>query len=977
MTPERWQRIKKLYHSALERDTGEQAVFLAEACDGDEALRGEVESLLHCDTRAERFIESPALEVAAKLCAEDRVQSMAGRQIGPYQILSLLGAGGMGEVYLALDARLGRRVAVKFLLAEFTTDAERLRRFEQEARAASALNHPNIITVYEIGEIEGRRFIGAEYVEGETLRQRMASAPQRLIKLSEALEIAAQIAAALQAAHEAGIIHRDIKPENVMLRDDGLVKVLDFGLAKLSGAQGGSQAPAAENLNTRSGTVMGTASYMSPEQARGGKVDHRTDIFSLGVTLYEMLAGRRPFEGATASDVMAAVLTSEPISLAEVVPMVPVTIWRIVQRCLEKKSERRFQTASDLGFALEALSLPGSSGANRTEMSLGPDASARSKRSGWRERSAWIVANALALALLAFGIGYFRRQAPEAEPMRFFVTPPEKAARVELPAISPDGRTLAFVAFVEGKEQLLVRPLNSMTFRLLAEVRNVFSLFWSPDSLFIGFIEGNKLKKIPLAGGAPEVLCDSVDRLRGGAWNREGVILLGAGTYGIRRVSANGGDLTAVTTVDSLRGETGHVAPVFLPDGRHFIFYKVTSDPARRGAYLASLDGGEPNLLLPLENPIVGVAANPAAWGEGYLVFARQESLLAQRFDLSRNQLMGEPLRLAQQVKFIASGDGFINVVQASLSADGVLVLIDGSANQQLTWFDRTGKKLDTVGPVGNYFSPRLSRDDQHLAVGRRDLQSQNYDIHLFDLTLTTWQRFTFDPGIDETPIWSPDGSHIVWTSHREGVGNLYQKAASGAGPEELLLKSDFRKRAMDWSADGRFILYREINPQTNADLWVVPLEGESTPWQWLNTRFSEPVGKFSPDGKWIAYQSNESGRSEIFLRGFAPRAPASGGIWQLSTNGGEVPQWRRDGRELYYLSTDKNKLMAVEMTLGAEVKYATPKELFSLSDIRANRETGYARTGDGQRFLFVTSAEEISLTPFTVALNWMAEVKK
>src|SRR5262245_20689089 len=373
MTPERWGHIERLYHGALERDTGARAAFLAEACAGDEALRGEVESLLRCDTRAERFIESPALEVAAKLSAEDRVQSMIGRQIGPYQILSFLGAGGMGDVHLALDTRLGRKVAVKLLPAEFTTDAERLRRFEQEARAASALNHPNIITVHEIGEIEGRRFIVTEYVEGETLRRRMASAPQGRLRLSEALEIASQVAAALQAAHEAGITHRDIKPENVMLRADGLMKVLDFGLAKLSGSRAGPQPEAAESLDTLSGVVMGTVSYMSPEQARGENVDHRTDIFSLSVMLYEMLAGRRPFEGPTSSDVMAAVLTSEPVSLMEVVPEVPAPLWRIVKRCLEKRPGQRFQSAGDLGFALEALSTsPGA----RPESQLGAQAPA-------------------------------------------------------------------------------------------------------------------------------------------------------------------------------------------------------------------------------------------------------------------------------------------------------------------------------------------------------------------------------------------------------------------------------------------------------------------------------------------------------------------------------------------------------------------------------------------------------------------------
>src|SRR5262245_32225531 len=381
MRPDRWKQVKRLYHAALEREPEARNAFLDEACAGDEDLRREVAELLACDIPSDSFIQSPAIEIAARaMAAEPLVEAsnnpmgslIAGSQIGSYRLLEPLGRGGMGEVHLALDTRLGRKVAVKLLLAEFTTDAERLRRFEQESRAASALNHPNIITVYEIGEIEGRRFIVTEYVEGETLRRRMASAPQGRLRLSEALEIASQVAAALQAAHEAGITHRDIKPENVMLRADGLMKVLDFGLAKLSGSRAGPQPEAAESLDTLSG-VMGTVSYMSPEQARGENVDHRTDIFSLGVTLYEMLAGRRPFEGPTSSDVMAAVLTSEPVSLMEVVPEVPAPLWRIVKRCLEKRPGQRFQSAGDLGFALEELS---TSSGMQPESQLGAQAPA-------------------------------------------------------------------------------------------------------------------------------------------------------------------------------------------------------------------------------------------------------------------------------------------------------------------------------------------------------------------------------------------------------------------------------------------------------------------------------------------------------------------------------------------------------------------------------------------------------------------------
>jgi len=901
--------------------------------------------------------------------------------IAHYRLLAPLGAGGMGEVYLAEDTKLGRKVALKLLPAEFTQDAERVRRFEQEARAASALNHPNILTIFEIGEANGARYIATEYIDGQTLRERLNG--DRLSPPA-ALDIASQIAAALTAAHEAGIVHRDIKPENVMLRRDGIVKVLDFGLAKLTEqkpAAVDSQAPTIAKTHTDPGTVLGTVGYMSPEQVRGQEADHRADIFSFGVILYEMLSGRRAFGGDSAVEVMNAVLNEEPPEICETNAKISSALEKIVRRCLEKKPGRRFQSASDLGFALEALSLPGSSGAQRTEMA--PDASAWLKRSGWRERILMIVAGVLALALLAFGVAHFRRPATEAGTMRLFVNPPEKATRFDRPTISPDGRTLAFVATVEGKTQLWERPLDSATATPLTEIGTREPPFWSPDSRFIGFIDNNKLKKIALAGGAPETLCDSVGGFNGGAWNCEGVILLGAGPFGIMRISAGGGAMTAVTTVDSSRGGVSHIAPVFLPDGRHFIFFKVTSDPATRGAYLASLDGGEPKLLLPLDNPVVGVAANPRVGNEVYLVYRRQGALLAQSFDFSRKRLVGEPLRLAPQVK-IATRILMANYVQASLSANGALVLIEGNTNeqgalgneyQQLTWFDRAGKKLETVGRAGYYLVPRLSPDGKRLAVGRMVPPTGNPDIYLFDLAGGREQQFTSDSAYDGYPFWAPDGSRIVWTSFREGVGNLYQKAANGAEPDKLLLRSDFPKFAIDWSEDKRFILYREIVPQTKADLWVLSLEDNKS-WAWLKTNFNEEVGRFSPDGKWIAYSTDDLGRPEIYLQAFAPGAPASGGRWQLSTKGGTIPLWRRDGRELYYFSLDY-KLMAVDVTLGAEPKYGTPKELFALSSIRASPNASFAVTRDGQQFLFVTSAEEASLTPFTVVLNWMAEAPK
>ncbi|MDQ3013214.1 MAG: hypothetical protein M3X11_21225, partial [Acidobacteriota bacterium] len=654
---------------------------------------------------------------------------------------------------------------------------------------------------------------------------------------------------------------------------------------------------------------------------------------------------------------------------------------RIVRHCLEKKPELRFQSARDLGFALEAMSSAGyaralageplqAAASMMMDVSPSPHAGARAY-SGWRDRIGWITAGMLALALLALGVAYVRRPALEAEPMRFSINAPERATYFDFPTISPDGRTLSFVAEVDGKTQLWVRALGATTARPLIEVRSDLPLpFWSPDSQFIAYFDLGKLKKIPQAGGTPETLCEA-PTTGGGTWNRDGVILVGNATIGIRRVSANGGNVTAATSVDTARGDTGHMFPIFLPDGRHFLYHIANPDPTKSGIYHASLEGGESRRLLyvdPVRN--VGVAVNPADQSAGYLTFVRQGALLAQSYDFSRNQLVGEPVRIAEHVAV-----SFGLYAHYSLATNGALMLLEREADQQLVWFDRAGKKLGTVGQTGQYFWPRLSPDGQRVAVARTTPSAQMADIHLFDLASGAGTPFTFDPSRDERPIWSPDGSRIVWAAL---LGkNLFQKAASGAGQDEVLLRSAYQKWPSDWSADGRFILYTERSPQTTGrDLWVLPMESESKPWPWLSTPADERQATFSPDEKWIAYQSDESGRFEIYLQAFVPGAPASSGKRQLSTNGGTNPRWRRDGRELYYLAGD-GKLMAVGITPGAELKAGTPKELFAPSGYRVNDDRGYTLTGDGQRFLFVTSADDASVPPFTVVLNWMAEVKR
>jgi Tol biopolymer transport system component len=887
---------------------------------------------------------------------------VSGARLDHYEIISPLGAGGMGEVYRARDTRLNREVAIKILPASFANDADRLKRFEQEARATSALNHPNILTVHDIGTHEGQPYIVEELLEGEELRGQLNGSP---IPQRKAVDYAQQIAAGLAAAHAKGIIHRDLKPENLFVTTDDRVKILDFGLAKLRSQQNDpvdSQVPTQKKI-TDPGTVMGTVGYMSPEQVRGQEADHRSDIFSFGVILYEMLSGHRTFSGDSAIEVMNAILKEEPPELSETNAKASPALDKIVRRCLEKRPERRFQTASDLGFALEALATTGSSGASRMQAAQAPGASATIKR----ERIAWIGLAVMTLIALAFGAAYVHRPAPEAETARLMVTPPEKATRFDWPAISPDGRTLAFVATVEGKTQLWVRPLDSTTARPLAEITPNICPFWSPDSRFIAFIHEGKLKKIALAGGAAETLCDA--SAPGGTWNRDGVILFSAGGGGIKRVPTNGGAATNVTTVDSSRGERIHQFPVFLPDGRRFLFCVGNYNQEKAAVFLASLEGGEKRQLFETDGRTVGVVVNPSAPDEGWIVFTRQTVLQAQPFDFRRNQLVGEPVRLRGQV-FV---DGF-GVARFSLAANGTLVLLEGNDYRQATWADRTGKRLGMVGQPGLWSFNRLSPDGQRLTVTRNNLQTQTSDIYVLDLARGTETRFTFNPANDRSQIWSPDGSRLVWTSSREGVANLYQKAASGAGQDELLLRSAHSKFPDDWSANGKFLLYQERHPQTRRDLrdlWILPLEGERTPWPWLNTPFDEFFAKFSPDGKWIAYTSDESGRYEIYVQAFTPGAPASGGKALLSTNGGLDPHWRRDGRELYYRSPD-GKLIAVDVTLGAEVKAGTPRELFSFGSLFS-----WEVTGDGQRFLLMTSADETSVPPFTVVLNWMAELKK
>lgn len=883
-----------------------------------------------------------------------------------YEIVAPLGKGGMGEVYKARDTRLNREVAIKVLPGEIAHDVERLRRFEQEAKAVGALNHPNILTVFDFGTHEEHPYIVMELLEGEELREALDNGA---LPTRKAMGYAQQIANGLSAAHAKNIVHRDLKPANLFVTTDGRVKILDFGLAKLRQPRRGEEESTLslpsdnEAPNTDPGVVMGTVGYMSPEQVQGQTADHRSDIFSFGVILYEMLSGQRAFTGGSMVETMHAILKNEPPEFGESNAKVSPQLDKIVRRCLEKKPERRFQTASDLGFALEALSVPHSSGASRTEAVPALDTAARTKRGGWRDyRLAWLTAAAFILATLGLTWAHFTRQpiSNEARVMKLAINPPENASFDNI-AISPDGRWLAFTAATGGKVQLWVRALDATEANVLPGTEGARFPFWSPDSHWIAFFAANKLKKIEVSGGPAQPLCD-VTIPSGGAWNRDGVIILSRAS-GLYRVSATGGELTVLTTPDRARQEIGHLHPSFLPDGQHFLYSIGSGQKETRGIYLGSLDGKLKQRLL--SDISSAVYAPP-----GFLLFRREEALLAQPFDADKRQLSGELFPVAERVGHDPLHRQRLNV---SVSDNGVLVL-DPHGNRlsrQLLWLDRAGKQTGSLGEEWRaYTKPWLAPDEKRFVAERADANG-TLDLWLADVSGANATRFTFDPGNDIYPVWSPDGKRIVWLSTREDPFRLYQKAASGAGQEELLFNSN--GVPTDWSGDGRFILYTQYNPKTKQDVWVLPLDGAQQPFPFLQTEAYEGGAQLSPDGRWLAYGSDESGRFEVYVQRF----PDHSGKRQVSTGGGLGPHWRRDGKELFYYMAD-GKLMALPVGSGESFEMGTAVALFEFrSGSNSSFTAPYTVTGDGQRFLVNAIVDAEPRAPLTVVVNWAAGAKR
>lgn len=898
---------------------------------------------------------------------------MIGTTISHYKILDELGRGGMGVVYKAQDLSLDRFVALKFLPPHLHASEQDKARFIQEAKAASALNHPNICTIHAIENVEGQMFIVMEFVDGQTLRERKSTAT---ISLKQAIDIGIQIADGLAAAHEKGIVHRDIKPENIMIRKDGIAQVMDFGLAKLRVGAGVSKL-------TREGSTIGTIGYMSPEQVQGLEADHRSDIFSLGAVLYELFTEHLPFKGVHETALMYEIVNVDAVPMATVRPAIDPALDAIVLECLAKEPGERYQSVAEVSKELRRFKRE-SSKERVSRVTAVRDvyknpsgeiqaALPQSTRSEPLEKKRttpvlWISTTALFfLATAALAFLYLRQPSKEISSVRFTIPPPEKGAFLgQTPIVSPDGLKIAFVARDSvGRSLIWVRPLSSVIATPLQGTDDGFYPFWSPDSRFLGFFQSGRLKKIDASGGPPQTITDA-SQGRGGTWSAAGVIVFSPSfSTGLQQVSEAGGTPVDVTTLDSARLEDSHRWPGFLPDGRHFTYLRRSTNDEKTGLYLGSLDSKENTLLLPVKSN--AVYASP-----GYLLFIRDRSLMAQPFDADKLQLNGQAFPIAENVGF----EPTFSYGLFSASANGVLALDVGTGatgNRQLVWYDRTGKRLEKVGTAGIVFDFALSPDERRVVFRRIDQQTRNNDLWLLDLARQTESRFTFRQTVDDDPVWSPDGTRIIFDSNPEGVGNIHQKVATGAGSEEVLLKSTSGNFPLSWSPDGYNILYQSEDPKTKVDLWILPTVGDKKPYPYVRTEALEFSGNFSPDGRWIAYSSDESGRFEVYVQAF----PLTQGKWQVSTGGGGMPVWGKDGKELFYLAPDK-KLMAVDVKgTGTSFEQGIPQPLFDADVDNFASVNRYTVSRDGKRFLINTSVEGTSAKPIMVVMNWTAEITK
>ena len=977
MTQKRESDVERVCQAALDYAAADRAAFLDRACAGDTALRGEVEALLAQATAAEGFIEAPALDVAARQVAAGAA-ARVGERLGPYEVTGTLGAGGMGEVYRARDSHLGRDVAIKILPTIFLTDPERLARFEREARVLASLNHPNIAAIYAVEPIGSVRALVLELVEGPTLAERLARGP---LPAREALPLATQIADALEAAHEKGIVHRDLKPANIKLRPDGTVKVLDFGLAKAAVGDGSTpdltKSPTI-SLGDTGDRLIGTPPYMSPEQACGQAIDKRTDIWAFGCVLFEMWTGRRPFGGATVTDTLVAIIEREPEWNA--LPAATAAgVRRLLRRCLEKDPRRRLRDIGDARLEIE-------SALEQRDQSTHDAPRSKPIR-------AWIVAGAMSLVFAGSGLFLLDRGAPaEPQVIRSTIIPPANLSN--LPgarlAISPDGRRLAFTApDATGHSILWVRPLDGAAAQPLPGTDGAISPFWSPDNRTIGFfsLAETKLKRIDASGGPVLTLADALPF--GGSWGRDGEILL-VNTRGTLSCLSGDGSVRPVVTLEDGR-RLGN--PWFLPDGRHFL-YSVDRLPGKQqgGVYIGSLD-------TPQRTRLLDGAAN-AQYGGGFVLFTRRNTLMAQALDLRHLTMTGEIVAVAEGVQTYAPvGD----LGSFSVSQNGTLLFQNAarSEDSRLEWYDRSGQRTAIVGDKINSTwgsETALSPDGKGALVVVSEEGRSATDIWIFDTREGLRTQLTFDPATEHMPVWSADGRTVAF-GRRKAAGQDGGSAASGfalfrmpanGGTEDLLLFDGRQDFPESFSPDGRFLIYDvgDPPPPNRRDLWVLPLEGDRKPFPLVQTPSDEMQSQFSPDGHWIAYASNESGRFEVYVTPFTGSQEHPGGAQgapmvkrRVSTTGGVHPRWRRDGKELFYLAGDT----VMSAIVAADADHFTVGRVQRLFDARPIRPanaanlpfTVYDVSEDGQRFLINSIDESAGVAPLTLIVNWPTMLRK
>ena len=892
----------------------------------------------------------------------------AGTKLGRYEIRLKIGEGGMGEVYRARDTQLGRDVAVKVLPSNHSYDQDRLRRFAQEASAASALNHPNILVVHDIADHDGAPYVVSELLEGETLNRRIAGTP---LSQRRAIDYALQLAHGLAAAHEKGIIHRDLKPDNIFITNEGRVKILDFGLAKLTqldGNQPQTDIPT-RRVDTDPGVVMGTVGYMSPEQLKGLTVDQRSDIFSFGAILYEMLSGKRAFHRGSAAETMSAILKEDPPDLSVTNQNISPALERLVSHCLEKNPTARFHSTRDLGFALESLTASTSAGVDRSTL---PSTHSRNY-----ERLIWIGVTAL-LVLIALGAVFFplfRRADAESRAVRFNLTLPDNATfyydvETHNLALSPDGERLAFIATKDGKQQLWLQSLNELSPAPVAGTEGAYSPFWSPDSRHLAFFAKGTLQKLDVAATAVQTICNLSGQIETvGTWGSQGTILFtdqfndpGLATTitpeksssAIYQVTASGGTPSILTKSPKFRTHWVH----FLPDGKHYLFYGRTVQPQDSGIYSASLDSPDGSLVL--KAAMTRIEYTPL----GYLLYAREGSLLAHPFDDRSLRFTGEPITVVNRLLFFDK----TGWSEFSASNNGTLALLRTAGLNRIAWLDRTGRELAQVGDAGGYAELRLSPDSKQVALSISDERVGSADIWLHDLEHGTRTRTAFGPADDANATWAPDGKRIAYFSCCDGPSSLFLKELTDPGKGQNPLSSGFNA-PWDWSSDAKFILYSENDPNTNRDIWVLPVGTDQKPYPLLSTQFNEGYAQFSPDGKWVAYLSNETGSDELYVARFDNPLNRR----RISQAGARQPRWSRDGKELFYLTGD-GRLMAIPLKSGDQLQMGQAIALFKLDSIVND---SYDVDISGQRFVVITTDRLGRATPFTLVLNWPSELKK